>query len=48
MIATQRQRLIRVPARVVHHAGTRILRLPPGYELLAEVLTRIHALHAPS
>jgi Transposase DDE domain group 1 len=48
MIATLRHRLIRVPARLVHHAGARILRLPPGYELLAEVLTRIRALPAPS
>jgi DDE family transposase len=48
MIATLRHRLIRVPARLVHHAGALILRLPPGYELLAEVLTRIRALPAPS
>jgi len=47
MIATLRHRLIRVSARLVHHAGTPILRLPPGYELLAEVLTRIRALPAP-
>jgi len=46
MIATLRHRLIRVPARLVHHAGTLTLRLPPGYELLAEVLTRIRALPA--
>ena len=44
MIATLRQRLIRVPARLVHHAGTLTLRLPPGYHLLEEVLTRIRAL----
>jgi hypothetical protein len=48
MIATLRHRLIRVPARLVHHAGALILRLPPGYELLAEVLARIRALPAPS
>ena len=30
MIATLRHRLIRVPARLVRHAGTLILRLPPG------------------
>jgi hypothetical protein len=30
MIATLRHRLIRVPARLVHHAGALILRLPPG------------------
>jgi hypothetical protein len=48
MIATLRHRLIRVPARLVHHAGALILRLPPGHELLAEVLARIRALPAPS
>ena len=44
MIATLRQRLIRVPARLVDHAGTLTLRLPPGHHLLEEVLTRIRAL----
>ena len=34
-------RLIRVLARLVRHAGALTLRLPPGYELLAEILTRI-------
>jgi hypothetical protein len=48
MIATLRHRLIRIPARLVHHAGALILRLPPGYELLDEVLARIRALPAPS
>ena len=48
MIATLRRRLIRVPARLIHHAGAFILRLPPGYELLAEVLTRIRALPTTS
>jgi hypothetical protein len=43
MIATLRHRLIRVPARLVRHAGALTLRLPPGYHLLAEVLTRIRA-----
>jgi hypothetical protein len=46
MIATLRHRLIRVPARLVRHAGALILRLPPSYTLLAEVLTRIRALPA--
>jgi DDE family transposase len=46
MIATLRHRLIRVPARLVHHAGALILRLPPGYELLDEILARIRALPA--
>jgi Transposase DDE domain group 1 len=48
MIATLRHRLIRVPARLVRHAGTLILRLPPGHHLLAEVLTRIRKLPATS
>ena len=48
MIATLRRRLIRVPARLVRHAGALILRLPPGYELLDEVLARIRSLPAPS
>jgi len=48
MIATLRHRLIRVPARLVHHAGALILRLPPGYELLDQVPTGIRALPAPS
>lgn len=46
MIATLRHRLIAVPARLVHHAGTLILRLPPGHHLLAEVLARLRALPA--
>jgi len=48
MIATLRHRLIRVPARLVRHAGTLTLRLPPGHHLLAEVLTRIRKLPATS
>jgi hypothetical protein len=48
MIATLRHRLIRVPARLVRHAGTLTLRLPPGYDLLAEVLARLRALPATS
>jgi hypothetical protein len=44
MIATLRHRLIRVPARLVRHAGQRILHLPPGYQLLTEILARIRAL----
>jgi hypothetical protein len=30
----------------VRHAGTLILRLPPGYGLLAEILARLRALRA--
>ena len=48
MIATLRHRLIRVPARLVHHARVLILRLPPGHDLLAEVLARIRALPTTS
>jgi hypothetical protein len=48
MIATLRHRLIRVPARLVRHAKALTLRLPPGYHLLEEVLTRVRALPARS
>jgi hypothetical protein len=48
MIATLRHRLIRVPARLVRHAGALTLRLPPGHHLLEEVLTRIRALPTTS
>jgi hypothetical protein len=48
MIATLRWRLIRVPARLIHHAGQPVLRLPPGQHLLAEVLARLRDLPTPS
>ena len=48
MIATLRHRLIRVPARLVRHSGELTLRLPPGHDLLNEVLARIRALPATS
>jgi hypothetical protein len=48
MIATLRHRLIQVPARLVRHAGALELRLPPGHDLLDEVLARIRALPATS
>jgi hypothetical protein len=48
MIATLRHRLIRVPARLIRHAGALILRLPPEHHLLDEVLARIRALPAAS
>jgi hypothetical protein len=48
MIATLRHRLIRVPARLIHHARGIELRLPPEHELLDEVLTRIRALPTAS
>ncbi|MGH3944998.1 MAG: IS1380 family transposase [Pseudonocardiaceae bacterium] len=44
MIATLRHTLIRVPARLVRHAGALDLRLPPGYHLLEKVLARLRAL----
>lgn len=44
MIATLRRRLINIPARLVSHAGQALLRLPPGHDLLAEILARLRAL----
>jgi hypothetical protein len=44
MIATLRWRLIAVPARLVRHARGLTLRLPPGHDLLAEILARLRAL----
>ena len=46
MIATLRHRLIRIPARLIRHAGTLTLRLPPDHQLLTEILTRLRALPA--
>ncbi|MCE3556554.1 IS1380 family transposase [Pseudonocardia sp. RS11V-5] len=48
MIATLRRRLIAVPARLVRHARALTLRLPPGEDLLAEVLARLRSLPALS
>jgi hypothetical protein len=48
MIATLRWRLIAVPGRLIRHARHLVLRLPPGYALLAEVLARLRALPAPA
>ncbi len=48
MIATLRRRLIAVPGRLIRHARHLVLRLPPGYGLLPEVLTRLRALPAPA
>jgi hypothetical protein len=47
MITTLRHRLIRVPARLISHAGQAVLRLPPGHDLLAEILARLRTLPAP-
>ncbi len=48
MITTLQWRLITVPARLIRHARGLTLRLPPGAELLAEVLARLRALPHPS
>jgi hypothetical protein len=48
MIATLRHRLIQVPARLIRHAGALTLRLPPGHDLLEEILARIRTLPATS
>jgi hypothetical protein len=48
MIATLRWRLVRVPARLIRHARGLTLRLPPGQQLLAEILARLRALPTPS
>lgn len=47
MIATLRWRLLAVPARLVRHARSHTLRLPPGQDLLAEILARLRALPHP-
>jgi hypothetical protein len=48
MIATLGWRLIAAPGRLVRHARHLTLRLPPGHELLAEVLARLRNLPAPA
>jgi len=48
MIATLRWRLIAVPGRLIRHARHLTLRLPPGRNLLAEVLARLRDLPAPA
>ena len=48
MIATLRWRLIAVPGRLIRHARHLTLRLPPGHELLPEVLSRLRDLPAPA
>jgi hypothetical protein len=46
--ARLRFQLLRVPARVIRHARGLTLRLPPGRQLLAEVLARLRALPPPA
>jgi hypothetical protein len=48
MIATLRWRLIAVPGRLIRHARHLTLRLPPGHNLLPEVLARLRDLPAPA
>jgi hypothetical protein len=48
MIATLRWRLLTVPAHLIRHARRLTLRLPPGDDLLAEILARLRALPEPS
>jgi hypothetical protein len=43
-LGTLRHRLLNVPARLIRHAGQSILRLPPGHQLLAQVLSRLRRL----
>jgi hypothetical protein len=43
-LSTLRHRLLVVPARLIHHAGQIILRLPPGQQLLAQVLAQLRSL----
>jgi hypothetical protein len=43
-LGTLRHRLLNVPARLVRHAGQVTLRLPPGQQLLAQVLARLRRL----
>src|SRR6185312_12918943 len=48
MIATLRHQLIRVPARLINHAGALTLRPPPRHHLLEQIPTRIRALPTTS
>jgi Transposase DDE domain group 1 len=43
-LGTLRHRLLVVPARLIHHAGQMVLRLPPGQQLLAQVLAQLRTL----
>lgn len=44
--ARLRHQLLCVPARIIRHARGLTLRLPPGPQILPEVLARLHALPA--
>lgn len=41
-----RRELLLIPARLISHGGTLTLRLPPGPQILPEVLARLRALPA--
>jgi len=43
-LSTLRHRLLAVPARMIYHAGQPVLRLPPGQQLLAQVLAQLRSL----
>lgn len=43
-LGTLRHQLLTVPARLIRHAGQVTLRLPPGHQLLAQVLARLRRL----
>jgi Transposase DDE domain group 1 len=43
-LGTLRHRLLTVPARLIRHAGQITLRLPPGQQLLSQVLARLRQL----
>jgi hypothetical protein len=43
-LGTLRHLLLMVPARLVRHAGQATLRLPPGHQVLAQVLARLRRL----
>lgn len=46
-LARFRRELINTPARITRRAGTLVLRLPPGDQLLADVLPRLQLLPNP-
>ena len=43
-LGTLRHRLLTIPARLIHHGGQVIVRLPPGPQLLAQVLAQLRSL----
>jgi hypothetical protein len=45
-LGTLRHQLLTIPARLVRHAGQPVLRLPPGRQLLAQVLAQLRSLPA--